>query len=174
MVKKVIKYIGLVLGALTCLPMFVATWNYAISVNGEKSDPITYKLFDKVGTIEKTALGDHFSQFWLTLFQILVVVALVVAVLLIVVSVLDDLGVLKLQKVEKLLALVLAVVGLVALITVVIASIVNKNTIEVLTVKTVYGISGAVGAWLASVFAVVGGALVYCGVEAKKKSKKKK
>lgn len=170
MVKKVIKYIGLVLGALTCLPMFVATWNYAISVNGEKSDPITYKLFDKVGTIEKTALGDHFSQFWLTLFQILVVVALVVAVLLIVVSVLDDLGVLKLQKVEKLLALVLAVVGLVALITVVVASIVNKNTIGVF----VYGISGAVGAWLASVFAVVGGALVYCGVEAKKKSKKKK
>lgn len=175
MLKKVFRYLGLVLGALVCLPFFTTTWKYFVTTNGEAiGDGVKYNLFDEFGKIETLALGDSYKEFWFTLFKILVIVALVVAVVLLVVYLLDDLKVLKLQKIEKVLAGLLVVVGLLMLVNVVIASIANKNVVEVLTVKTVYGITGSLGAWLSSAFAIVGGLLASYGAGKVSKGKKKK
>lgn len=172
MLKKISRYLGLILGALTCLPLFVETWKYMVKVGGNSGQTSTYKAFDEIGTIAKIALGDNFSQFWLTLFSILTIIALVIAVIMIVVYILDDLGVLKAQGIEKFLAVCLIAVGIIALINVVICMLVNKKSIK--DTETVYGIYGAVGAWLMPVFAVVGGGMAMYGVSTKSKKKKKR
>ncbi len=172
MLKKISRYLGLVLGALTCLPLFVETWKYMVKVRGNSGQTSSYKAFDEIGSVAKIALGDNFSQFWLTLFGILTIVALVIAVVMIVVYVLDDLGVLKAQGLEKLLASLLTVVGIIALINVVICMLVNRRNVKDL--ETVYGLYGAVGAWLMPVFAIVGGGMAMYGVSTKSKKKKRK
>ena len=176
MVKKVLKYVGLVLGVLTFLPLVVAPFVYKAKVANVAADDASVKLFEDLEGFD--LLVKDFSPFWITLTKILVVVALVVAVALLVVSVLNDLKVLKLQNVEKLLAVVLAVVGVVALVTLLINQFVNSNyeTVEALGKKLTSG-SGLVAnfiGWLFPVFAIAGGALVYTSVEAPKKGKKRK
>ena len=173
MLKKIFRYLGLVLGLLTCLPIFTTTWNYVVT-NGDKSEVVeTYKLFDKFGDVAKGFLGDKFAPFWFTLFQILVIVMVVIAVVMLVVYLLNDLGVIKAQKLEKLLSVIMVIVGILALVTVLIATLSNKVEVKVLT-TTVYGISGALMAWLAPAFAVVGGVLAcVCASEKAKKKKKK-
>lgn len=173
MLKKIFRYLGLVLGALTCLPIFTATWNYVVT-NGDKSEVLeSYNLFDKFGEVAKKALGDKFAPFWFTLFQTLVVVMVVLAVVMLVVYILNDLGVLKAQKLEKLLSVVMVVLGILALVVVLIATVANKVEVKLIS-TTVYGIGGAVMAWLAPVFAVVGGALACYGANDKAKKKKRK
>jgi len=176
MAKKVLKYIGLVLGVLTFLPLVVAPFVYKAKVANVASDDTSVKLFEDLEGFE--ILVKDFNPFWITLVRILVIVALVAAVLLLVVSVVNDLKVAKLQNVEKLLALVLAVVGVVALVAVVINQFANSNyeTAEVLGKELTTGsslVANLIG-WLFPVFAVVGGALVYTSVESPKKGKKKK
>lgn len=176
MVKKVLKYVGLVLGVLTFLPLVVAPFVYKAKVANVAADDTSVKLFEDLEGFE--ILVKDFSPFWITLVRILVIAALVVAVLLLVVSVVNDLKVAKLQNVEKLLALVLAVVGVVALLAVVINQFANSHyeTAEVLGKELTTG-SGLVAnliGWLFPVFAVAGGALVYTSVEAPKKGKKRK
>ena len=176
MVKKVLKYVGLVLGVLTFLPLVVAPFVYKAKVANVAADDTSVKLFEELDAFE--LLVKDFSPFWITLIRVMVIVALVVAVLLLVVSVLNDLKVVKLQNVEKLLALALAVVGVVALLVVLINQFVNSSyeTTEVLGKELTSG-SGLVAnliGWLFPVFAVAGGALVYTSVEAPKKGKKKK
>ena len=95
MVKKIFRYLGLVLGALTCLPIFIATWNFFTKVNDKQvGDPVAFKLFESTADAGKL-MGDNYQGFWFTLFQILIVVILVLAVVMIAVYVLNDIGVIK-------------------------------------------------------------------------------
>ena len=168
MVKKVLRYLGVVLGLLTCLPLFVAPFALvAKSSLGESSTAV--KLFEELDGVKLSfkLFGEDFQTIWITIFQIAVIVALVIAVVMLVVYLLDDLKVIKAQKIEKLLATLLIIVGIVALVSVALCSILNlvskNNTSLVFT--------GSVLGWLLPVFAIVGGILASMSVG--KKSKKK-
>lgn len=176
MLKKVLKYVGLVLGILTALPLVVAPFMYKVKVANIAGDPTNVKLFEDLDGFKY--LVKDFNPFWINLFKVLVFVALAVAVVLLLVSLLDDLKVLKLQKVEKLLASVLAVVGVVALVVVLINQFVNSSyeTTEVLGKKVTSGsgfTANLVG-WLFPVFALVGGLLTSACIQEGKSSKKSK
>jgi len=176
MLKKVFKYLGLVLGLLTCLPLFVAP--FALVGNNSvtnSSSSESYKLFaDFDGLKNLYKLADKtFASFWVTLFQIAVIAALVVAVVMLVVYLFNDLGVVKAQKLEKLLAAVLVVVGIVALIAIALCSLTNVITTQIGSVKATTKFVGSVIGWLTPVFAIVGGALANYGSQGKSKKKKK-
>ena len=164
MLKKIFRYLGVILGLLTCLPMFVTTWNLVL----EDTTIAEYKLFDKVGDAEKLFFGDKFQQIWLTLLQIIVIVALVVAVVLAVVYILNDLKVIKAQKFEKLLSVVLLLLAIAGLVVVVIGSFTNVN--KFLTAN--YILLGGVGAWHFAVFGILGG--IFAMIGACDKAKKRK
>lgn len=175
MAKKVLKYVGLVLGVLAGLPLVVAPFMYKVMVaNNATSENV--ELFAELDGFK--LLVKDFNPFWITLIGILVIVAVSVAALLLVVSILDDLKVTKLQKVEKLLAVVLAIVGVVALVAVIINQFANSSYESVkLGDKNITSGSGLTAnfmGWLFPVFAIVGGLLTTANVANPKKGKKRK
>ena len=169
-----LKYLGAVLGCLTCLPLFVAPF-VLVAKSGitDKTSSETYGLFaDLSGLADGYKMYDKtFQSFWVTLFQIAVIVALVVAVVMLVVYILNDLGVLKLQKLEKVLATVLLVVGVVALVDIILCSLLNVATGEI--TKTTISFVGSFVGWLVPAFAILGGIFGIAGAGQKTKKKRK-
>lgn len=172
MLKKLFRYLGVGLGLLTCLPLFLANvWTFATksSLGNSSAD---YKLFDDFAGVE-TALAitnTEFASFFVTLLQIVVILAVVLAVLLMVVYILNDLGILKAQKFEKLIAVLLLVVVIVGLLAVLLSTIINKGSLGDSTGALV----GGTGAWLFVVFGAVGAILAMLGASEPKKSRKRK
>ena len=174
--KKIFKYLGAILGVLTGLALFVAP--FAFSVKNSASDKAvseTYGLFADVSDFADVyKLADKtFQSFWITLFQIAVVVALAIAVVMLVVYVLNDMGVLKAQKLEKTLATLLLVVGLVGLVAIALCSVLNTFKSEGFVTTTTTSFGGTLIGWLTPVFALVGGLLAYLCADKKAKKKRK-
>ena len=175
MLKKVLKYVGLVLAICTGLPLVVAPLVYTVKVLGN-SDSSAFGLFEDLDGME--ILVKDFNPFWIHALQVLVITCFALACVMLVLALLNDLKVLKLQKIEKLLATVLMVVGTVALITVIINQFANSHyeAAEVAgkDVGSGSGLVANVLGWLFPVFALVGSGLVFAMVDTKKKSKKRK
>ena len=173
--KKIFKYLGAVLGCLSCLALFVAPFALVVGSNVSKSTASEeYGLFaDLSGLSDLYKLaGENFQPFWVTLFQIAVIVATTIAVVMLVVYILNDLGVIKAKKVEKLLSTLLIVVGIVGLVAVALCTMLNTYTVEALTVKTTTKFIATLLGWLVPVFAIAGGIVANLCADAKTKKKK--
>jgi hypothetical protein len=173
--NKILRYLGVIMGCLSCLALFVAPFGLVVTSGLTKSSSSEgYGLFadlSGVDTVYKTA-NKTFQPFWITVFQIAVITTLVVSAIMLLVYILNDLGVLKVKKIEKLLSVVLIVAGAIALVSIAGCSIFNTFSVEIATVKTTTKFVGSLLGWLVSVFAILGGILA--GVDSGKKGKKKK
>jgi len=177
MLKKLFKYLGAVLGVLTCLPLFVAPFALVSSSTlTSKTSSQAFALFEDLsGVKDLYSLADKtFGSFWVTLFQIAVIVALVLAVFLLVVMLLNDLKVAKAEKVEKLLATLLLVVGIVALVSIALLSFTNVIKTQGLGQTATTKFVGSSIGWLMPLLVIGIEIHAMLGASNAKKSKKRK